>query len=93
MFSLQDPPTFQEIVLVSNPHYPQGDPYDIKINTNNYIKNNNIINWASTPALVLSTSHFAIINSHFQYSTTEQLQWCSIYILGNQGSGEVRHIA
>lgn len=41
MFSLQDPPTFQEIVLVSNPHYPQRDPYYIKINTNNNIKNNN----------------------------------------------------
>lgn len=37
MFSLQDPPTFQETVLLNILHYPQGESYNIKLNSNNNI--------------------------------------------------------
>lgn len=73
MFSSQDPPTFQEIVSLSILHYPQGEPYNIKLNPNNNIDNNNyyLLSVHYVPATVLSTSHFAIINSHFQNSSTK----------------------
>ena len=73
VFLTGPPPTFQEMVLFNNPHYPQGEPYNIKINTNNNVKNNNhyLLSIHYVPATVLSTSHFAIINSHSQNSTTK----------------------
>lgn len=93
MFSLQDLPTFQETVFLNILHYPQGGPYNITLNTNNNIDIIYLLSIHYVPIFKTLHTSQSFILTHSQKSTLKESQWCSFYILGNQCSREVKHIA